>query len=62
MLSGLGLGLIFGFSLAEEQNQNPPSWLAMLPVFLFGIGAFFVGRFLAKRDDRGDPLDQPNEP
>ncbi len=32
-VSGLGLGLIFGYSLAEEQNQNPPSWLVMLRDF-----------------------------
>jgi hypothetical protein len=62
VVSGLGLGLIHGFAIAEAENPIPTGWLAMIPVFAFAIGAFVVGRVIATRDERGETLDQPNEP
>ena len=50
VISGLGFGLIFGFAIATGGNPNPVNWLAALPVLLFGIGAFLVGRAVASRD------------
>jgi hypothetical protein len=60
-VTGIGLGLMFGFSLAEGANPNPPSWLAMVPVYLFSIGMALIGLILARRDDRDASPFDPSE-
>ena len=52
VVTGVGFGVIFGFAIATGANPNPIDWLAALPVCLFGIGAFLVGRAIADRDER----------
>jgi hypothetical protein len=43
--------LMMGFSLAVGENPAPIPWLAVIPVYLFGVGAFFAGRAIATRTE-----------
>ena len=50
-VSGLGIGIV-GASIVKGAGPNPPSWLALLPFYALGIGFFFLGRIIARRDQR----------
>ena len=50
-LFGLGMGVMWSCALSEGGNPNR-DWLALVPVFLFGLGFMIAGVVMAMRDER----------
>lgn len=60
-LFGIGMGVMTGFALSEGRNPSL-DWLALVPVFLFGIGFMVAGGVRATRDQRENAPPDPFEP